>query len=104
MHYPHGPHRSSYFTVWRDGDWKVIHHARPEQDGPKNQVKFGGGNYQLFHLARDPFEQRDLAAVKSDRLKTMVAGMAAALKAHEADYPIDQAGREIKPRLPGSGK
>ncbi|MCA9204461.1 MAG: sulfatase-like hydrolase/transferase, partial [Planctomycetales bacterium] len=22
MHYPHSPHRSDYFTVYRDGDWK----------------------------------------------------------------------------------
>ncbi|MEM7396211.1 MAG: sulfatase-like hydrolase/transferase, partial [Verrucomicrobiota bacterium] len=31
MHYPHGRHRSNYFTTWRDGNWKVIYHTLPEQ-------------------------------------------------------------------------
>lgn len=103
MHYPHGPHRSNYFTVWRDGDWKLIHHARPARDGAKNQVKFAGGNYQLFNLVKDPFEQRDLAAVKSDLLKEMVKGMATALREHDALYPVDQKGRPIQPGIPGTG-
>jgi len=29
MHYPHAPHRSDYFTTYRDGDWKVIYHYYP---------------------------------------------------------------------------
>src|SRR5204863_5081211 len=29
MHYPHSPHRTDYFTVYRDGPWKVIYHYFP---------------------------------------------------------------------------
>ncbi len=31
MHYPHGPHRSNYFTTYRDQAWKVIYHYFPSQ-------------------------------------------------------------------------
>lgn len=103
MHYPHGPHRSNYFTVWRDGPWKVIYHARPE-DETRNRVTLGGGNYELFHLGKDPFEQRNLAAVKSDQLETLMKGMAAALEEHGARYPVDAEGREIRPRPPKDRK
>jgi hypothetical protein len=41
MHYPHSPHRTEYFTVWRDGDWKVIYHYFPT-------AVSGGSHYQLF--------------------------------------------------------
>jgi len=104
MHYPHGPHRSNYFTTWRDGDWKVIYHALPESQSTGNRVQFGGGNYQLFSLANDPFEERNLAAVKSNLLKKMVGDMIDQLEKHGAQYPVDESGKELKPKIPGSGR
>lgn len=55
MHYPHGKHRSSYFTSFRSGEWKVVYHYIPSEQSD-------GARYQLFHLGHDPFEQNDLAA------------------------------------------
>jgi arylsulfatase A-like enzyme len=103
MHYPHGPHRSNYFTVWRDGKWKVIYHYRPEDGKPGNRLTLTGGNYQLFNLENDPFEQKDMAAVQSTVLKKMMKEMAAQLERMKAKYPVDQSGRELRPLLPGSG-
>ena len=31
MHYPHAPHRSEYWTSYRDGPWKVIYHYIPSE-------------------------------------------------------------------------
>ena len=60
MHYPHAPHRSDYFTMYRDGAWKVIYHYFPS---PASE----DSHYQLFNLADDPFEQNNLAPAASRR-------------------------------------
>lgn len=100
MHYPHGPHRSNYFTTWRDGHWKAIYHALPETKSTGNRVQFKGGNYQLFNLAEDPFEQRNLAGEKPEVLKKMIKAMIGQLDDHKALYPVDGNGKELKPELP----
>lgn len=100
MHYPHGRHRSNYFTVWRDGDWKVIYHALPEEPTTGGHIQFTGGHYELFNLADDPFEQTNLATTKPKVLKRMMAGLVAALKDHDAVYPVDGAGNPIVPQVP----
>ena len=60
-HYPHGPHRSNYFTVWRDGDWKVIYHNFPKAPPLGGKVQSGGEHYELFNLVKDPFESVNVA-------------------------------------------
>ncbi|MEJ7640014.1 MAG: hypothetical protein WKF75_19105 [Singulisphaera sp.] len=65
MHYPHSPHRSDYFTVYRDGPWKVIYHYFPSTASE-------GSHYQLFHLGNDPFEQKNLAPTHPDDLRRMM--------------------------------
>ena len=42
MHYPHGPHRSNYFTVWRNGDWKAIYHALPKEKAHGGSIQSEG--------------------------------------------------------------
>ena len=92
MHFPHS-HRSSYYTVFRDGDWKVIYHYLPEQNPAKVR-------YELFHLADDPFEKRNLAEAEPLKLAEMMAGLTAQLAAHNAQYPVDEAGNELRPLAP----
>jgi arylsulfatase A-like enzyme len=92
MHYPHAPHRSDYFTVWRDGDWKVIYHHVPGEDS-------GGARYQLFNLREDPFEEHDLAATRPTELARMMRGLVAACAAHGAQYPLDPETRQPRPPL-----
>jgi len=95
MHYPHAPHRSDYFTVFRAGDWKVIYHYFPSEASD-------GSHYQLFHLGRDPFEQQNLAATEPAELTRLMAGLIQALEVHEAVYPEDSEGQPLKPQLPES--
>ena len=91
MHFPHG-HRSSYFTSLRLGDWKVIYHYQPKTpDHP---------TYELFNLKDDPFEQNDLSAKEPNKLKRLMNAMIQELEAQGAQYPVDQAGNTLRPRLP----
>jgi arylsulfatase A-like enzyme len=101
MHYPHGQHRSSYFTVWRDGDWKVIYHYLPAEAPLGGQLQSGGSHYQLFNLQADPFEQNDLASKEPKHLRRMMQGLIASLEQHQAVYPVDKDGQtRLKPKLP----
>ena len=81
MHYPHSPHRSNYFTTYRDGDWKVIYHYIPSKGSE-------GGHYQLYNLASDPFESTNLADTEPAVLKEMVGKLKSGLEAHQALYPV----------------
>ncbi len=99
MHYPH-VHRSNYFTVWRDGDWKLIHHALPEVPAQGGAIQSEGRRYQLFHLGEDPYEQRDLAERQPERVEAMAAAMRAELERMGAVHPIDDQGRPVLPGKP----
>jgi arylsulfatase A-like enzyme len=92
MHYPHTPHRSSHFTSYREGQWKVVHHYFP---GPQSE----NSPYQLFHLGSDPFEQHNLASERPEELRRMMQALAQALQAHNALYPVSEDG-PVKPRIP----
>ncbi len=92
MHFPHS-HRSSYFTVFRRGNWKVIYHYLPEQNPAKVR-------YELFNLAEDPYENRNLAGSEPLKLREMMEGLITELVAHAAQYPVDGKGNEMQPLLP----
>ncbi len=96
MHYPHSPHRSNYFTVYRHGQWKVIYHYFP------TKKQSGGSHYQLFDLSRDPFEQHDLSRAEPAVLRRMMKELVAALEAHEAQYPVskDDRRKRVRPVVP----
>ena len=93
MHYPHSPHRSDYFTVYRDGPWKVIYHYFPS----KASEDF---HYQLFNLADDPFEQHNLAPTHPDKVGRLMKSLITALEEQHAVYPVDKDGTVLKPKLP----
>ncbi|MFM8618006.1 MAG: sulfatase [Opitutaceae bacterium] len=92
MHYPHSPHRTNYFTTYREGGWKVIYHYFPSEVS-------GGSHYQLFNLADDPYESNDLAAARPAELRRMMQTMVAQLERHGALFPVE-AGQPVAPRLP----
>lgn len=94
MHYPHAPHRTNYFTSFRDGAWKVVYHYFPTEVS-------GGSHYQLFNLQQDPYEQKDLATTHPEELKRMMQGLIAGLEAQGAVYPVEKGTQTpVKPRLP----
>lgn len=94
MHYPHAPHRTDYFTCYRQGPWKVIYHYFPT-------AVSNNSHYQLFNLADDPFEQQNLAPSQPKELRRMMESLIAALEQQDAVYPVDKDGlTPLKPELP----
>ena len=49
---------------YRLGDWKLVHLPAP----------YGSGGWQLYNLAEDPSEQRDLSLTQPQKLKDMIEG------------------------------
>lgn len=94
MHYPHSPHRTNYFTSYRDGAWKVIYHYFPTEVSE-------GSHYQLYNLKDDPFEQNNLATTNPAELKRLMQGLIAGLEAQHAVYPVEKGTTTpVKPQLP----
>lgn len=89
MHFPHAPHRSNYFTVYRRGDWKLVYHYLPEKEGPSRQ---------LFNLNSDPYEQHDLADSRTDVSDELLRRMQEDLKHQNALYPVNPEGEPLLPR------
>lgn len=92
MHFPHN-HKHSYFTTFRQGDWKLIYHYNPED---KKNVQ----RYQLYNLAQDLGEQNNLANVEKVKLANMVNAMRLKLKEQNAQYPVDAYGKQLEPVMP----
>ena len=89
MHFPHGEHRSNYFTAYRRDRWKLIYRYNPQHpDQP---------TAELYDLATDPYEHRDLAAAMPRQTRRLIREMARRLRAEHALYPVDSLGNELKP-------
>ena len=93
MHYPHAPHRSDYYTVYRNGDWKVIYHYLPTEVSD-------GSHYQLYNLKEDPFESTNVADQHPEKLRALMKGLVMELIGQSALYPVDGQGNPIKPVIP----
>jgi len=95
MHYPHSPHRSDYWTSYRDGNWKVIYHYFPSEASE-------GSHYQLYNLADDPFESTNLAESKPEQLRNMMRTLSTQLEGHDALYPVasKDGSDAVKPKMP----
>ncbi|MDP3072594.1 MAG: sulfatase [Opitutaceae bacterium] len=94
MHYPHSPHRSDYWSSYRDGAWKVIYHYFPSKVS-------GDSHYQLFHLAQDPSESNNLATAEPAKLRQMMEALMAKLAEDAALFPVaDDHLTPVKPQLP----
>ena len=100
MHYPHGAHRSSYFTTYRNKDWKVIYFSHPNAKTTGNMNQSGGAHYQLFNLAKDPYEQNDLAQKSPEQLTRMMKELIRSMEHHQAQYPVNENGKIHRPQLP----
>ena len=87
MHFPHA-HRSSYFTTWHNGDWKLIYQY------------FGEPRLQLFNLADDLDEKNDLAKQQPERLQRMFNEMNTAPQQTNAQFPTaKKTGKPLNPQL-----
>lgn len=88
MHFPH-EHRSSYFTTYRKGDWKLIYFYNPDTDGLPT--------CKLFNLRTDPYEHHDVAAANPKIVKRLRKQMCRRLEQEGALYPVDKQGRTLYP-------
>lgn len=95
MNYPHSPHRSNYFTCYRNGDWKVIYHYFPSEASENS-------HYQLYNLAADPFESTNLAPSNADELRRMMEGLIRSMERHNALCPVTEENGSVplKPVMP----
>jgi arylsulfatase A-like enzyme len=100
-HFPHS-HRSSYFTTYRKGDWKLIYRYRTTGNAEQRAKKAKDAlpTCELFNLKDDPYEKTNLAKQKPNKLKTMVKQMMDQLETENAIYAIDSNKGELKPFLP----
>lgn len=88
MHFPHA-HRGNYFTVYREGDWKLIYYYCPKT--PKQPKAM------LYNLKDDEEERHELSSVFPNKCREMIRNMSVRLEKEEALYPIDEQGNELKP-------
>jgi arylsulfatase len=74
----------------RQGDWKI-----------RWQFKsFGKGDWELFNLAADPSERKDLAAERPDKLKAMLALWDSYVKANNVILPSRSTFETLEDKLP----
>lgn len=73
-HFPHYRGDQEPFSILRRGPWKLIQ-------------RWQGPSWELFDLAADPGEARDLAAAQPDRVRELAAALAAQLTAMGARLP-----------------
>lgn len=90
MHFPH-EHRGSYFTVWRNGKWKLIYYYNPTH--PENP------QCVLYNLKKDPFETTDLASKRPRKAREMTREMITKLEETGAQYPVDFVGNPVPPKV-----
>ncbi|VWX53493.1 arylsulfatase [Novosphingobium sp. 9U] len=60
-----------YRRALRKGDWKAVYLPKSQDAYPRDAV--GEGKWQLFNLATDPAESKDLAQALPDKLAELVA-------------------------------
>ena len=56
-------------------------------------------HYQLYNLAKDPFESKNLAPAQPEQLRRMMQGLIASMERHDAQYPVAKDG--MTPVKPG---
>ena len=91
MHFPHA-HNCSYFTTYKDEEWKLIYEYNPKTPTEPR--------YRLFNLAVDLNESNDLSSAEPKQLKKMVEKMVKQLDREGALFPQDVQGKELRPIVP----
>ena len=88
-HYPHTYGQTPYSTI-RQGDWKLIYHHADRR-------------YELFNLAEDLSEKKNLAGEKPQVRKQLAATLGAYLRKVDAQMPLDRTTRKPVPLPDANG-
>ena len=94
-HFPHS-HRSSYFTSFRKGDWKLIYRYLTNEGKRKSKKPLP--KYELYNLKNDPYETKNLAHGNSQKTNEMIRLMSRQLEKEKALFPVKD-DREARPQL-----
>jgi len=94
-HFPHS-HRSSYFTSFRKGDWKLIY--RYLMSAGKRKSKQQLPKHELYNLKNDPYETKNLALGNSRKTNEMIRLMIEQLERENALFPVRD-DLELRPQL-----
>lgn len=89
MHFPH-EHRSSYFTAYREKEWKLVYHYFPKHvPVGKKHTNYNTQHltYELYNLVQDPSEQNNLYKKEPKQLKYMLEAMKSQLQSEDAQLP-----------------
>lgn len=85
-HFPHG-HNHSFWSSYRDGDWKIIY-------------DYASGNWELYHLVEDPGETGNRVDEDPARALELAGTMLKELSRLGAGYPRDRSsGTPVLPNL-----
>ncbi|SHJ30577.1 Arylsulfatase A [Rubritalea squalenifaciens DSM 18772] len=91
IHFPHD-HRSDYFTIYRENEWKLIYN-------------YASNNYELYNLIDDISESTDLSSSEPERVMEMARKMAISLNEAGAQWPTFESNNAddpfFMPILPG---
>ncbi|MDO5977856.1 sulfatase [Flavivirga spongiicola] len=90
-HFPHGNHRTNYFTSLVKSDWKIIYHYQVD----------GQPLYELYNLKNDPFEANDLSKENPEQLKFLMKALIHEMENKGALYP-EKDGEVLKMIIPQS--
>lgn len=88
-HFPHGDHRSNYFTSMVQSNWKVIYHYLIEK-APR---------YELYDLKQDPFETNNLTTSNPEQLNRMMQALRDQMVHYEARFP-EKEGKPLELVMP----
>ena len=74
----------------RQGDWKIRWEYKP----------LGKGEWELFNIAADPAERKDLAAERPDKLKALIALWDSYVRANNVILPSRSTFETLEDQLP----
>ena len=94
-HFPHS-HRSSYFTSFRKGGWKLIYRYLTGEGKRKSKKPLP--KYELYNLKNDPYETKNLALGNTNKTNEMIGLMRKQLEKEDALFPVRD-DRELRPQL-----
>ena len=85
LNFPH-QHEDAYYTLYREGDWKVIYHYKDQ-------------SWELYNLKKDIQEKQNLAQKEPEKLLALAKTLLKEHKRHKSQSPLDATTKQPLPIL-----